>query len=860
MSSSLTDLRCEYLSTPLGLDEPTPRLSWRLDTSDLGAKQIAYRVTVGLAANATDLWDTGWVESEATPTVEYAGKPLPAKSRVFWTVTVREQGGNELSASSWWETGIGEWTAEWIQGPLVGGERTTAPAAYLSRKFRIDKPVTQARLYVTALGLYEIELNGKRVGDHHLAPGWTDTNKRLRYQTYDVTAMLGKENEILAILGDGWYCGHIGWRNRQFYGDRPKLLAELQVRHPDGSVTCLITDANWSAGQGPILENDLLMGESVDARQPITSDWQAQVVTAHLGKVRASACPPIRKLREIPAVSVKRLGAWPSDRYIFDFGQNMVGHVRLRVDAEPGQHFTLRHGEVLDKNEKLYTENLRSARCTDQYTAKGGSEEIWEPKFTFHGFRYLEVTGFTKEPDLAAATGIVAYSDLPQIGTFECSDPLLTQLQHNILWGWRGNSLDVPTDCPQRDERLGWTGDAQMFAATACFNTFAAGFFEKFVQDLDDAQGIHGAIPPVAPDVKLDLSDGGPAWADAFVIIPWQIWQAYGDRRIIERHYPAMKEWHAQQTATSRDGVRCYEGYEGFRGFGDWVAVGSETPKELLGTAFFVYSSWIMIQIASELGKEADTSHFQAILTTAKEAFQREFLASGVELSQTAIALAIHFNIALESQREELLARLVADIEGRDGRLSTGFIGAPYLLHVLSRCGKWDLAYRLLEQKKWPSWLYPVTQGATTIWERWDGWTEENGFQDPGMNSFNHYAYGSVGEWIYGNVLGIALAKIDPYTHVPATWLGGKRFRLAPHPGGSLTSASGSLETVFGRIDMAWEKSNGRTAFKMTVPPNTEAEFIFPPDATDLKDGNGGAADKNVPLLPGSYTFSAKSN
>ncbi|MHB8635163.1 MAG: alpha-L-rhamnosidase [Fimbriimonadaceae bacterium] len=846
---AIIDLRCEYLTEPLGLDEPHPRLSWRLASDEPGARQTAYRVIAGLEPGESNLWDSGRVEDRARPCVEYAGKPVSSVTRVWWQVTVWDQAGRELiSAPASWETGLldpADWKAKWIQGPLCGGPRTTVPAAYLSREFELAKPVVSARLYITALGLYESNLNGRKVGDHHLAPGWTDYRKRLRYQTFDVSAdLVVGLNKLQVVLGDGWFCGHVGWRDRQFYGDRPKLLARLEVRHPDGSTSTAVTDESWKCGVGPILEADLLMGEAHDARRSVTDSWPVEIAQPEVGELTAPACPPIRKMRELPAVAVMENKQWPNSRWIFDFGQNVVGHVRLKVSAKRGQNFTLRHAEVLDKDGRLYTENLRGAKCVDYYTACGEGEEVWEPTFTFHGFRYVEISGFTDQPGLDAATAIVVHTDLPQIGSFECSDPLINQLQSNILSGWRGNSVDVPTDCPQRDERLGWTGDAQVFAPTACFNTFALTFFEKYMQDLEDSQAEDGAIPPIAPDIDINMPDGGPAWADAFVLVPMSVYRAYGDKRILERHYPAMVRWLAQQEATSRDGIRCYEEYEGFKGFGDWLNIDAETRKDLIGTAYFAQSAFAVSRAASYLGHTDDQARFVATAERVREAFRREFPREELKKTQTAMVLGLGhpFGFQLAEDRNALVNALVADIQNRGNHLSTGFIGAPCVLQALSSYAEYGVAYNLLEQKSWPSWLYPITKGATTIWERWDGWTEEKGFQDPGMNSFNHYAYGSVGDWLYTEVAGIMPGGT-----------GDHRLLYRPRPGGTLTWAKASLVTPYGELKTCWRREGAAVTYELLVPPNTSV--VIPAHIFgEVAEGEPGAKECG----PGSHSISGR--
>ncbi len=823
------DLRCEHFANPIGIDSLLPRFSWKLDSDKKGACQTAYRIRVSSRPGGDgDLWDSARVESSQSVDVEYAGVRLVSRLRGWWTVQVWDENGQEVepSTEAVFEMGLLEpedWQAKWIGGDLVGGPRTSVPLPYL-RKTASLSGVKSARLYVTALGLYEFRINGRRVGDCELAPGWTDYRKRIQYQVCEVAGLLLEgENALSAVLGDGWYCGNVEWRGRQLYGDRPKLLAQLEVEHEDGARTTVVSDGTWQHTYGPLLEADLLMGESYDARLELGAWRPAIELPGPAGKLVAMRGPAVKVIRELAPIDdpVER-PKWPRPDFIFDMGQNMVGRARLKVSGPAGTTVRLRFAEMLTPSGDLYTENLRSAKQTDYYTLKGEGDEVWEPKFTFHGFRYVEVSGYPGKPGRDAITGVVLHSDTPLTGSFECNDPVVNQLQHNIEWGQRGNFVDVPTDCPQRDERLGWTGDAQVFVRTAAFNMDVQGFFEKWLNDLQDSQSESGEIPPTAPTTGVVGSDGGPAWADAFVICPWTIYLSYGDKRILEEHYPAMRLWLEQQKRTSRDLIRCYPGYEGFSGFGDWLNIKAETPHELIGTAFFAQCSRLMGKIARLLGRESEAAEYEAQFEQIRVAFQRHFVTpAGVVASgtQTAMILALHFDLLPQELRPAVAQALVDDIGRRGWHLSAGFVGSSYLPWVLMDAGRLDAAYKLLFQKSWPSWLYAVTKGATTIWERWDGWTEEAGFQDPGMNSFNHYAYGAVGAWLYAAVAGIELDPENPgYRHI----------LLRPHPGEGLSWARAELESVYGKIVSDWRVEDGRFHWTVVVPPNATATAFMP--------------------------------
>jgi len=547
---------------------------------------------------------------------------------------------------------------------------------------------------------------------------------------------------------------------------------------------------------------------------------------------------------------------------------------------------------VLDVDASLYTANLREARATDHYTFKGTGNEVWEPKFTFHGFRYVELSGYPGEVNRETITGIVLHSEMTPTGEFECSDPLLNQLQHNITWGQKGNFVELPTDCPQRDERQGWTGDIQVFVSTAAFNFDVAGFMTKWMRDVVDSQNEQGCIPPIVPKAIAHTEDGGPAWADAAIICPWTIYLAYGDRRILAENYPMMTRFMDFITETSPGYIRCAPEYEGWPGFGDWLSINADTPRDLIGTAFLAYDAHLMAQIAGILQKDQDASRYQQIFEATKQAFaDRYLIGSRVSLAsvipsqmrreadaadslsrgnlppvdygditsevfntnlftptQTAYVLALHFDLLPDHLRTKAVNELVADIERRGMHLSTGFVGSPYLNHVLSRNGRLDVAYALLNQKSWPSWLYAVTQGATTIWERWDGWTEEYGFQTPEMNSFNHYAYGAIGAWLYSTVAGINVDAAHPgYKHVI----------LSPHPGGGLKYAKATLQTIYGQVVSSWRYEGDEFRYSVVVPPNTTATVRLP--AAGTVSVNGEIVQGQVhEVAAGAYEFVVK--
>jgi alpha-L-rhamnosidase len=850
------NLTCEYLANPLGLDVRQPRLGWRVGATGRGARQTAYQIQVAesrptleaVVAGRQDglLWDSGKVASGTSLHVPYAGPALGACQRYYWRVRVWD---GDDAASSWseivfWETGLlqgANWQAEWITPDWEEDVSRPGPAPLLRRGFSTEGGLVAARVYVTSLGLYELRLNGQRVGDAVLAPGWTSYDHRLQYQTYDVTALVRQgDNALGVMLGDGWYRGYLGFHGqRNLYGDRLALLLQLHLTYADGRAEIITSDARWRAARGPIQMADIYLGETYDARQERPGwdqpgyddgDWSPVRPLDHPKEILvAQVAPPVRRHEVIRPV---RLLHSPSGETILDFGQNMVGWVRVCVRGPAGRTITLRHAEVLDQEGNLYTENLRRAAQTTRYTLQGLTEadEVFEPHFTFQGFRYVAVEGFPGEPAPDNFTGIVLHSDTPPAGTFECSNPLINQLQHNIVWGQKGNFVDVPTDCPQRDERLGWTGDTQVFIRTACFNMNVAAFFTKWLHDLSADQLPNGSVPFVVPDVLSRTAGDGPnplpssgaaAWGDAAVICPWTIYLCYGDTRLLGEQYESMVGWVEYMRRQADQDLAWRKGFQ----FGDWLdyrGTSSRDPapvtnKEMIATAFFAYSTDLLAKAARVLGKTSDAQGYANLARRIRAAFNAEFVTPAGRVgpnTQTAYVLALHFDLLPEELRPGAAARLAEAVREAHDHLTTGFVGTPYLCHVLSRYGYTDLAYELLNQESYPSWLYPVKKGATTIWERWDGIKPDGSFQDPGMNSFNHYAYGAIGDWLYRVVAGIEVDPAEPgYRHV----------LFQPQPGGGLTYVRATLDSPYGLVASAWELTEADFHLRVTVPPNAHA-------------------------------------
>jgi len=844
-------LTCEHLYDPIGLTTIRPRLGWIVESDRRAQTQTAYQILVAespedLANDAGTLWDSGQVPSDQTVDVVYAGRPLHSRQRCYWKVRVwdGQNQPSDYSEPAMWQIGLvdpEDWQADWIG---LETETTTdlemKPAVFLRKAFALDAPVARATLYATAKGVYRPYLNGERVGRAELAPGWTDYHHRIQVQTYDVTAQVQEgENALGLLLGEGWYSGYIGFRGtHNYYGDRPAVLGQLEIVYEDGTTERLVTDETWTAEVGPIRYSDIQQGERYDARLEMPGwnapgfddqDWTSVLAQSRDPDVAlvSPPGPPMRVTREITPVSVTEQAPGVA---IFDMGQNMVGWVQLRIegeDVEPGTEIRLRHGEVLEPDGRLHTANLRSARATDTYVTKGEGDEVFEPHFTYHGFRYVEVTGYPGELPLDALIGRVVHNDMPHTGTFECSNAMVNQLWENILWGQRGNFVSIPTDCPQRDERLGWTGDAQIFCRTASFNMNVLPFFTKWLDDMSDAQTPDGAFPDVAPRIE-GMNKGAPAWGDAAIIVPWTLYQVYGDTRLIETHYESMQAWMRYIQEVNPLYLRTQRLHNNYS---DWVALEKGSSAEQIATAYWAKIARMMAEMAEAIGRTLDAQRYGALAETIKQAYITAYVNPDGEIethTQTAYVMALDNDLLPETLRSAAADNLVEAIERRQGHLATGFLGTPPLCFVLTEYGHLDVAYALLTQETYPSWGYMIKNGATTMWERWNAYTRETGIHDPGMNSFNHYAYGSIGEWLYRVVAGINAGE-PGYRHVA----------LRPRPGGDMTYAEASYTSSHGLIRSGWYREENVTRFDVTVPANTTATLEIPTDDPDsIREGD----------------------
>ena len=856
---SITNLRTEYRINPLGIETPVPRLSWEIVADGRKVRQKSFQIRCAesvslLEQNSQIIWDSGIVDSEQSVQIEYGSRSLASGERIYWQVRVWDNRDlvSDWSSAAFWEMGLlqkSDWKAQWIEPELKEDTSDSAPCPYLRKEFTTNSAIRKATVYITSRGLYELSINGKKVGDQLFTPGWTSYPKRIQYQVFDVTDFLVQgSNAVGVILGDGWYRGYMGWQGkRNFYGDKLALLFQLKIIHDDGSEDLMISNDTWKSNTGPIMKSDIYHGESYDAQLELTgwntsgyddSNWQPVILWDHgFENLICSESVPVRVCQTIKPV--KKI-ITPRGELVFDLGQNMTGWTQIKLKGKAGSKIVLDHAEVLDSEGNFYTQNLRSANAEDTYVFKGKETETWEPRFTFHGFRYVKVSEYSGEITTDNLRGRVIHSDMAPTGDFECSDTLINRLQDNIQWSLRGNFLDIPTDCPQRDERMGWTGDAQIFAPTACFNMDTSSFYSKWMKDFRVDQKEDGSIPWVVPNVIEDgagtgWSDGYGAtgWADAVVIIPWTVYQVYGDKRILSELYTTMRGWEEYMIRESGDSYIFRTGFH----FGDWLSfaeyftyrynapdygyAGATTEKELIATAYFYYTTGLMHKIAVILGNKDDAERYGDLLPRIKKAFQDEFLTKNGRLTsntQTAYVLALSFGL-LPGDLVDIAAKRLADDINYFGHLTTGFLGTPLLCQALTNNGFSDIAYKLLFNKRYPSWLYPVTEGATTIWERWDGIRPDGSFQDQRMNSFNHYAYGAVGSWLYSSVAGIRFDEENP---------GYKRIIIKPYLTDKLDYAKAVFHSVYGRIVSHWKRCNDSIKFHVEIPPNTTACIYIP--------------------------------
>ncbi len=879
---TIQNLLTENRTNPVGLDVEIPRFSWQLTSDKRNTMQTACEIKVWKDGKNA-MWNSGKIMSDSSVHVSYKGAALQSDTKYFWQVRIWD---NNNKASAWsepvfFQTALlhtNDWQAKWIEPGFT--EDSTRPSPMFRKEFASDKKITSATAYITAHGLYEAQLNGKRIGDAYLTPGWTSYHNRLQYQTIDVTNLIKQGNNAIGVtLGNGWYRGVIGFSNNiNIYGKDIALLLQINITYGDGSTKIITTDDTWKSSAGAIRYAEIYNGETIDARQE-KKDWPlpgyddknwsgVAVDTFGYDNLIATYNEPVRRHETF---TPKQIITTPKGEKVIDFGQNLVGWVALKVKGNAGDTIRVSHAEVLDKKGDFYTANLREAKAQDVYILKGSEEETFEPHFTWHGFQFIKVEGYRGELNPKNFTAVALYSDMKPTGTFSTDNALINQLQHNIEWGQKGNFLDVPTDCPQRDERLGWTGDAQVFSRTASFNMNVNDFFAKWLKDVAADQH-NGSVPFVIPNVLGENAGGSTGWADVSTIIPWNMYLAYGDKNILQNQYGSMKAWVDYMTEKSENDLW----QTGFH-FGDWLFYRPEddndgraavTDKYLIAQCFYAHSTQLLINAAHVLGNNKDEADYTALLKKIKQAFAREYMTPNGRLvsgTQTAYVLALQFDMLPDPLRAQAAERLAENVKSYNNHLTTGFLGTPYLCHVLTRFGYDTIAYKLLLQETYPSWLYPVTMGATTIWERWDGIKPDSTFEVPSMNSYNHYSYGAIGDWMYRVMTGL-----DTYED----GVGYKHIKVQPHISDSFTTASASLQTYYGKLSNTWRRdtTNHKLMMDVDIPANTTATIYVPvsddeeikesgkelSNITDIKNSGIKNGYAELQVGSGSYHFSVE--
>ncbi len=826
----LYDLRTEYRVNPIGIDRRHPRFSWKMESEQADTVQKSYRILVRTGEKT--VWDHR-KESDTSVLIPYAGTSLEPETTYHVTVEVTDNHENTAEETMTFETGI--FQPEEFQAKMITHdfpeEETACPIFY--KTFPLKGAVKRARFYSTAWGVYEAYLNGVRIGDERMAPGWTSYHHRLQYQIHDITELLQseapKQGKLEMIVGNGWYKGIFGFMlQSKIYGSKAGAFAELHILYEDGSREVICTDETWKVRTGEILYSEIYMGETIDTDQPGIREGHVSAAEFDKSILTAQENEPVRVTERIAA---KELIVTPKGEKLVDFGQNLTGAAEIRVHGRKGQKIVIRHAEVLDKDGNFYPDTLRQAKSTDTYICNG-EEQTFLPHFTFHGFRYLCVEGLD-ELSLDQFTACVMHSDMEKTGVFFCSNPKVHQLQSNISWGQRGNFLDIPTDCPQRDERLGWTGDAQIFSWTAAFHRNTALFFGKWMRDVAAESSLEKGVPHVVPDILGQYSSS--AWSDAAVIVPWVVYQIYGDQGILEESWKCMHEWVDYIRNQCGENGLWQSGYQ----YGDWLALDKEesadrtgaTDKYMIANAYYLYVTDLVKQTAEVLGLGEAVKEYQDLYDTTLEAFRQEYYTNTgriVSETQTGAVLSLYFRLAREKDRERILQILRTNIENHKNHLATGFVGTPYLCHALSENGAHDLAAALFMKEDYPSWLYAVNKGATTIWERWNSILPDGSFDVSGMNSLNHYAYGSIGDWMYRKVAGVS--QLKP---------GYKKFRVQPMFVKGIEEAGIEFESVYGKIVSKWSCKNGKIRVHIEVPANTSAEIRLPEKDGVIRAGSG---------------------
>lgn len=880
----------EGFKNPVGFYNPNPTFSWKLPE---GVKaQQSYSIVVAsspdLLPNNADLWKSGKVVSDQSLYVNYDGPKLNSRQQCYWQVKYwdQEEIESEWSNVSSLEMGLlsnSDWQAKWVNAANINHDsiaeinRKIYKVQYFRKDFQVESGIKEARLYITARGIYEAHINGEKVGNDFLTPGWTPYEKRIETLTYDVTDLVKNGNNAIGlVLAEGWHSGRLLFRN---YSDKhPQILAQLEITTKNGEVVTLSTDESWKAStNGPIQYSSLYDGEWYDASLEMPgwsspgysddnwSDASSEELSDSIALKPKSHRPVISKMSLTPlTVKESSTGNW-----VFDLGQNMAGVPSVNIPVKKGQRVKIRVAEMLQENGEIYIDNYRGALSTDYYVPAKDGVISWQPKFTFHGFRYVELSGFdeSKNPEKSWVSGVVQHSDFEMSGKFSSSHDKLNQLQSNIEWGLKGNFLDIPTDCPQRNERLGWTGDAQVFAPTSIFIADVHAFWSSWLTSVREDQNNDGSIPWYVPNLYRGRSSSG--WGDAITVIPWEIYMRTGDKKILEDNYQAMNKWLDFYDSKATEHI------VSMFTFGDWLQPYSENPEntkkgetneKLVSTAYYARSIDLARQSASALGKEAEVSKLEKRFATVQSAFQGHFFNEDGSINkgtptQTGYLLAIAFDLLSPEMEEKAIPYLITEIEKAENHLRTGFLGTPLLAPVLEKIGRQDLMFEILFKETYPSWFYSINQGATTMWERWDSYSHTDGFHKEGMNSFNHYAYGAIGQFMYERIAGLKPLEA-----------GYKSILFHPLIKAPLSEASAEYASVYGLIKTDWKLENKDFTIEVTVPPNTSAIIVIPADTKRdlLLDGNKFSDNSLVKikkvnegsfeleLEPGNYKFKSQ--
>ena len=858
-------IRTNGLRNPLGVGEKV-KLSWK-STSQASGSPAALQCAaeIEIAANLDTLPLYRFTQSGSS-VFHYPDLVLKPKTKYYWWV--RTQDCAAKIWSDWSETGTFEtgpdddsWDAGWISYEADEDPAVSNPPVEFHSAFELKKKINHARLYVLSRGLHEVVLNGAPADETLFNPGWSSYNKRQPIRTYDVTTLLAKKNDLVITLADGWFRGVFGQgdRQRNFYGDKLALSAQLEVQFEDGTRKVIQTDTDWAVRTGKIQYADIYNGEYVNERID-AAPYAVSKTVVDSNTALYNYAGPFVKVKE--RIAARSIFSAPNGDTLIDFGQNLTGRVQITLPKGIGC-FVLEHAEVLDAEGNFYKENLRSAKQELKYCGAGKKE--FAARFSFMGFRYVRLRNWTGALDKTLFTAEVIYSDLSTTGSFACDDTLVNQLYRNIVWGQRGNFLEVPTDCPQRDERMGWTGDAQVFFNTAAFNMNVDQFFRKWLADLRVDQFEDGRVPHVVPFIMAKDYGAAAGWADAVLLVPWRHYWMYGDVQVLEDNYKAMTAWVDYMIKEAGADYWWNTGnhfgdWNFYRVEPDWYGKSAVTDKHLIAQAYFAHGCDLLADISGLLGKGERGRYYRQVGERARSRFVREYVTASGRVgagTQTAYVLALDFDLLPDSMRRSAAAKLVTDIRAYKNHLTTGFLGTPRICPVLSRFGYTEVAYELLLQKSYPSWLYTVKQGATTMWERWDGIKKDGSFQDPRMNSFNHYAYGAVGEWLYSNVGGIKAA--EP---------GFKTVRIEPEPGGDLQQTELTYKSVRGEIELGWVFADGLFKLDVKIPTAVEAELVLPAgedpvmlngqlvEIRELYDRDAARNKQLVKVGPGNWTIS----